>query len=163
MVPYLKLYQQLWLLDTLARQNIRLLCTIAGKMLMLRQKQHGFTIIELLVAIAIFGLTIPALAAAINNLVVLNNRSRDMAVANLIAESKAETLRGAGFNSLSPGTVDFTNELPAELASPKSASYTITNPEAGIAEIVINISYDDYNQVKNRQYKTVVSELGVGQ
>ena len=132
-------------------------------MLMLRKSQRGFTIIELLIAIAVFGLVIPALAAGINNLTVLNNRSRDLALANLIAESKAELLRNSGYNSLSPGTVSFTGELPAELAPPKSASYTVSNPSAGIAEIVINISYKDYSQTRSHEYKTVVSELGVGQ
>lgn len=130
---------------------------------MLRKDRSGFTIIELLIAIAVFGLVVPALAAGINNLTVLNNRSRDLALANLIAESKAELLRNAGYNSLAAGTTDFTGELPAELASPRSASYTVTNPEAGIAEVDITISYKDYNQTRTHNFKTVVSELGVGQ
>lgn len=127
------------------------------------QNSRGFTMIELLIAIAIFGITIPAIAAGINNLVVTNNRSRDLALANIIAENKAEELRNAGFNSLVPGTIDFSSELPNELAPPRSGSYTIANPSAGIAEIVIRLSYKDYSQTRNLEYKTIVSELGVGQ
>lgn len=123
----------------------------------------GFTIIELLISIGIFAIVIPALAVGINNLTVLNNRARDLALANLIAENKAEQLRNSGYNSLPTGTVSFTSELPPELASPKNGSFSITNPSAGLAEITINISYKDYGQTRNLQYKTVVSELGVGQ
>lgn len=127
----------------------------------------GFTIIELIVAIGIFGIVMPALAAGINNLTVLNNRARDLTLANLIAESKAELLRNTGYNSLNPGptpyTISFTNELPPELASPKSAEYTISQPQTGLAEIEVNISYKDYSQTKTVNYKTIVSELGVGQ
>lgn len=126
-------------------------------------KSHGFTVIELLITIAVFGIVLPAMAAGINNLIVLNNRARDLSLANLIAENKTEQLRNAGYNSLSVGTVSFSGELPAELAPPKSAIYTVTNPSAGLAEISITISYKDYSQTRSLQYKTRVSELGVGQ
>lgn len=119
--------------------------------------------LELLISIAVIAIVIPALAAGINNLTVLNNRARDLALANTIGESKAELLRNAGFNSLAPGTYNFTNELPSQLASPKSAAYTITNPSAGIIEVDINITYQDYGNSRTQQYKTIVSELGVGQ
>lgn len=134
-----------------------------GRALCLRGQKAGFTVVELLVAIAVFAVAVPALVAGINNLIVLNNRTRDLALANLIAESKAELLRGSGFISLRTGTFDFTQELPAELAPPRSASYTITSPEPGLAQIVITISYRDYNQIRTNTYKTLVSELGVGQ
>lgn len=132
-------------------------------MLSLSKDIKGFTMIELLIVIAIFGFVMPALAAGINNLVVLNNRARDLSLANIIAENKAEELRNSGYNSLSPGTVSFSNELPKELAPPKTAVYTVSNPEAGLAQVIIDISYQDYNQVKSLSYKTNVSELGVGQ
>jgi len=132
-------------------------------MLVLRKDKKGFTIIELLIAIGIFGLVVPALASGINNLTVLNNRARDLSLANLIAENKAEQLRNSGYNSLAVGTVSFNSELPAELAPPRTGSYNITKPGGGQAEIVVTISYKDYNQTKSVQYKTIVSELGVGQ
>lgn len=127
------------------------------------RKSDGFTIVELLVTIAVFGLIVPALTTGVNNLLVLSNRTRDLTLANILAENKAELLRSRGFNSLSLGTVSFTNELPDELSSPKSATYTITSPSLGLVEIDINISYRDYNQTRSLQYKTMVSELGVGQ
>lgn len=132
-------------------------------MLMLPKNQRGFTIIELLISIGIFAIIVPALAAGLNNLVVLNNRSRDLAIANLIAESKAEEVRNTGFNGLAVGTTDFSSELPDELANPKSASYTISNSTPGLLEVDISISYKDYSSTRTQSYKTIISELGVGQ
>ncbi len=132
-------------------------------MLHARRDEHGFTLLELLIAIGVFAVVITALTAGVQNLMSINNRSRDLALTNLIAESKAEQIRSAGFNSLSVGTVDFTAELPPELAAPKSATYTISNPSAGILEAVITITYQDYGEPRTQTYKTIISELGVGQ
>ncbi len=132
-------------------------------MLKLGKISTGFTIIELLVAIGIFGIVMPTLASGVNNLIVANNRARDLSLANMIAENKAEQLRNAGYNSLSPGTISFSGELPVELAAPRTGNYVISRPTPGLAEIVINVSYKDYSQIKTLQYKTIVSELGVGQ
>lgn len=127
------------------------------------KKSAGFTIIEILISLAVFAITIPAITISINNLIVLNNRSRDLALVNIIASNKAEQVRSAGYNSLNDGSVDFSNELSSEIASPKSATYTVSHPSTGVAEVLITISYKDYNQTRTQTYKTIVSELGVGQ
>ena len=132
-------------------------------MLLLKNNESGFTIIEILISLAILGVVIPTIATGINTLTVLNNRTRDLTLTNLSAENKAEKLRNQGFNSLDDGTFDFSSELPTELASPKSGTYTISNTEPGIKEITINISYRDYGNTRTLHYKTIVSELGVGQ
>src|ERR1700752_981244 len=99
----------------------------------MRINNKGFTVIELLIAIGVIALSVPSLFVALRNLEAVNDRARDLALANIIISNKAEQVRSAGFNSLSAGTVDFSNELPGTLAGPKSASYTVTIPTAGIA------------------------------
>jgi type II secretory pathway pseudopilin PulG len=127
------------------------------------KKEQGFTVVELVLTIAVFALVIPALVVGMNNLVVINNRARDLALVNMLAQNKVELLRSAGYNSAALGTTSFSSDLPTTLAGPKSASYTITNPEPSIKEIVVTISYKDYSQTKVVNYKTIISEIGVGQ
>jgi prepilin-type N-terminal cleavage/methylation domain-containing protein len=130
---------------------------------MLAKNKQGFTMLELLISIAILGIVVPALSLGLRGLIVLNNRSRDLALTSMVAENKVEQLRSSGFNSLTVGTYNFSNELPGEISNPKTATYTISNPSAGIKNIDINITYWDYTRTKTMIYKSVVSELGVGQ
>lgn len=130
---------------------------------MLKQDSSGFTIVELIVTIGICGILVPVLAAGLTNLTLLNNRSRDLALANMLAQNKAELLRSSGFNSVPAGTTSFTSDLPSSLSSPKSASYTVTVADAGIKEITIAITYKDINSPRTVNYKTLISEIGVSQ
>jgi type II secretion system protein I len=132
-------------------------------MVMFTKESKGFTVVELLVAIAIFGIVIPSLTAAVTSLTVLNNRARDLTLVNIIASNKAEQLRSSGFNSLNAGTYTFTAELPNEISNPKTATYTVDTATPGQAQITINITFKDYNRTITKTYRTVVSELGVGQ
>lgn len=130
---------------------------------MTAKHEQGFTLIELILTIAVFAIVMPAIAIGINNLTVINNRARDLALVNMLAQNKVESLRSAGYNSIPIGSTDFTPELPPTLASPKVANYTVTNSTPGIKEVLITISYRDYSQTKTVNYKTIISEIGVGQ
>lgn len=125
----------------------------------------GFTIAELVIAIVIMGIIIPAVALALTNLTALNHRARDLALASTAAQNKAETLRSKGYNNISPGTQSFSTELSNTIGSPKSANYTITNntPVTGIKQVDINITYTEYKVSRSLNYRTYISELGVGQ
>lgn len=128
-----------------------------------KNTQKGFTIVELVVTVVIAGIIIPAVALALNNLAAINHRARDYALANEIAQNKVETLRSDGYNSINTGTVNFSNELPASMGSPKSASYTITSPTTGEKQVDISISFTEYNATRSLKFRTYISELGVGQ
>lgn len=127
------------------------------------KKQDGFTIIELLVAIAVVGILVPTLVGFVNTLNRFNDRARDFTLVNSLAENKIESLRSVGYNSINTGTVSFTNEMPATLGSPRSASYTVTIPNTGIKQIDMTISYNDHGTTQSVVYKTYIGELGVGQ
>ena len=131
--------------------------------LMVKNNRSGFTVIELVVSIGVFAIIVPAMVVGVRNLIQLNTRARNLSVANIVAESKAEELRSLGFNALTLGTTDMSGELPIQLSNPNQATYEITNPSAGVAEITINITYNDFGNDRTLVYKTTVSELGVGQ
>lgn len=135
-----------------------------------KDKQAGFTIIELLIAIAIVGILVPTLAGFITTLNGLNDRARDLTLVNSIAENKAESLRSQGFTALSNGTFSFSNELPGTLGKPKSANYTVStindsggNATAGIKQVDVVITYNDHGKTQTSTYRTFIGELGVGQ
>lgn len=125
--------------------------------------REGFTVVELVITIVIMGFIIPAIAMALTNLSVINYQARDLTLTNMAAQSKVESLRSIGYNSVNTGTTSFTNELPGTLGSPKSASYTVTTPQTGIKQVDVSISYTEYKFSRTVAFRTYISELGVGQ
>lgn len=131
-------------------------------MVTMENKQRGFTLVEMLVSLTLFAILIPALTLGVSTLTQLNNRARDLTLISIVAENKIESLRSVGYNSVAVGTTDFSNELPQELASPKSASFTVTQ-NAGTKTIDVTVSYTDYRRLSTIRYKSLISETGVGQ
>jgi prepilin-type N-terminal cleavage/methylation domain-containing protein len=131
----------------------------------MKRPQNGFTVVELVTAIVVMGVVIPAVSIALTNLAVVNRIARDQALVNLVAQNKIESLRSSGYNSLNPGTISFTADLPSTLGSPRSANYTVTDntPTTGVKQIDVSISYTEYQQSRSLSYRTYISELGVGQ
>jgi type II secretory pathway pseudopilin PulG len=125
--------------------------------------EKGFTVIEVLIGIGIFALVVPSIIIAIVSLNQLNDRAADLTYANTIAERKIESLRSAGYNSMINGVYDFTNELTPTFTAPRQANYEVSTPENGIKEIVVNIKYTQQGILRELQYKSLISELGVAQ
>lgn len=125
--------------------------------------EHGFTIIELLITIAVVGILIPSLAGFITTLNRLNDRARDLVIINSLTENKVESLRSAGFISLNNGTIDFTNELPATIGEPRSAYYVISTPTTTTKQVDVTVEYNDHGTTQTLTYRTYVGEVGVGQ
>lgn len=132
---------------------------------MLMHKQAtGFTVIEVMVGIALFGAVMPSVILAVVGINRLNDRAADLTRANIVAERKMESIRSAGYNALTvDSTVDFSNELDSGFTGPKSANYTISEPTTGVRDITVTISYTDQGQTRNISYKSLISELGVAQ
>lgn len=126
-------------------------------------KELGFTVVEILIGIGLFGLIMPTIILAVVGVARLNDRAADLTRANILAEQKFESLRSAGYNSLSTGTVNFTSELDVSFSSPRAASYTISSPATGVKTIDVSIQYTDHGQSRTVSFKSQVSELGVAQ
>jgi prepilin-type N-terminal cleavage/methylation domain-containing protein len=130
---------------------------------MAQYKQAGFTIVELIVTIVLIGLLVPAITMTITTLNLINDRARDLASVHALAENKVESLRSVSFTGLANGTTTFTNELPASLATPRSATYTISAASPALKQVDVSISYNDHGQNRSISYRTYIGELGVGQ
>lgn len=123
----------------------------------------GFTVVELLLGIALFGVLMPVIVITMNNISAINDRSKDLAIANIFAENKIEEIRSIGYNSANTGTVDVTTALPATLGQDRSGSYTITEDIPGQKVISLTLTIDGRGGLRTLNYRSVVGELGVGQ
>jgi prepilin-type N-terminal cleavage/methylation domain-containing protein len=129
----------------------------------IRSDTRGFTIIELLVSILVAVVLIGALNVTTINHSRISQRGRDLTLSNSYAENKIEELRSRGYLDLSNGNTDVTNELPSELKAPRTGTLAITEPSAGLKNVVLTITYNDQGAVRTQIYTTYVGELGVGQ
>ncbi|HEX4774402.1 MAG TPA: prepilin-type N-terminal cleavage/methylation domain-containing protein [Candidatus Saccharimonadales bacterium] len=123
----------------------------------------GFTIVELLVTIAVAGILIGTLSEVVNNYLHLGQRGRYLNLANSYVEAKSEALRNIGYNSLNLGTTTITSELPSQLPPSRNATMTISSPMIGLKQVDITVSYTDQAQNNSYKYTTYIGELGVGQ
>lgn len=123
----------------------------------------GFTIVELLVTIAVAGVVIASMSEVVTSYVHTAQRGRYLNLANAYAEAKIEALRNTGYNGITLGTSSLTSELPNQLPPSRSASMTVTSPSGGIKQIVLTVTYKDQGQTSSYNYTTYVGELGVGQ
>lgn len=130
---------------------------------MTSKRPAGFTIVELLVTIALLALAVPALATLINTVSAINDRARDLASIHALVEHKLESLRSISYTGLNNGTTDFTTELPATVATPRNATYTISSHSASVKQIDVSVSYNDHGETRSLTYRTYIGELGVGQ
>ncbi len=126
------------------------------------KSEGGFTVLEIVIAIGLIGIVIPAMYLTSNSIVRINKSSRNIALANIAAENKIESLRSNGYNAINNGQTDFTSEVPKDLPKPNSAVMNVTT-SIGKKYIDLSISFKDSNRQRTVLYKTIVSETGVGQ
>jgi prepilin-type N-terminal cleavage/methylation domain-containing protein len=129
-------------------------------------KQTGFTIVELLITIALFAILVPSIASFMNFLTTLNSRARTISTINAMAENKLESIRSAGYLATPVASnVSFAaSEIPASIPSPKSAKYTVsTTSDPSVRKLTISISYNNHGTQETLNYATYLGQLGVGQ
>lgn len=130
---------------------------------MQKLKSPGFTIIELLITIAVFGFVIPSMTGLINTINGLNDRARELSIINALVENKVESLRSISFVGVNNDTYDFTSELPPTLAKPREATYVVSSVTSSLKQVDITVKYNNQGNEKVINYRTYLGELGVGQ
>ncbi len=129
----------------------------------LKKSTAGFTLVELLVSIAVGAIVIASLNLLVSGYLHVSQRGRYLSLANSYVEGKIEALRNTGYNGLSTGTTSVTSELSTQLPPSRNGSMQITSPSAGLKKIDITVSYKDQGLTQTYSYTTYVGELGVGQ
>ena len=130
---------------------------------MLKKIQKGFTVVEMLLGIALFGILIPVIIIGLTSISNLNDISKDIVIANIYAENKIEELRSLGYNSIATGTTSITSTLPATLGKNRSGSYTVSDVTTGQKQVTVTIVVESRGTTKTLNYRSIIGELGVGQ
>ena len=127
-----------------------------------KNNSQGFTIVEMLLGIALFAILIPTLIVALNTISLLNENSKDLAIANIYAENKIEEMRSLGYNSIVAGTTNITAQLPTSLGKNRSGTLTVTDATSQ-KSITLSITIESRGRTRTLNYKSIIGELGVGQ
>jgi len=91
-------------------------------------------------------------------------RSLHYNIAVLADRTEIESLRNNGYDSLTPGsTINFTSSLPSILPSNKSGVVTISEPVAGLRQVVAKITYTEFNQTTTIMLTSDIGIIGIGQ
>jgi prepilin-type N-terminal cleavage/methylation domain-containing protein len=131
---------------------------------MIKNRQGGFTLIELIVAISLMGLIIVGLTNLYITVETLQRKSYHLEIATRAGEKQIESLRNSQYGALVPDTtLDFSADLPAELPDPKSASFYVSEPELGLRRVDITISYKDGGGTKTVKQSSFIGIIGIGQ
>lgn len=127
------------------------------------KNSEGFSIVELIISIVVGVTFISSMNLVVNNYTNLGKRGRNLVLANSYAEAKMEALRNKGFQSIALGTSDLTSELPSQLPQPRGATLIVSQPQAGLKQVDVSVSYNDLGISRSYSYRTYIGELGVGQ
>lgn len=128
-----------------------------------KTSESGFTIPELLITLIVGAIFVTALNSIVISQSYLAEKNQGLILANAFIEGKVESLRSIGFNGLSDGTTNITNELPTELKAPRSASVVVSSESSATKRVILSLSYNEEGKTRSYTYGTFIGELGVGQ
>ncbi|HET7320325.1 MAG TPA: prepilin-type N-terminal cleavage/methylation domain-containing protein, partial [Candidatus Saccharimonadales bacterium] len=109
----------------------------------IRNTSEGFTLVELLVAIAVGAIVVASLNVMVSGYLHVSQRGRYLNATNSFVEGKVEALRNSGYNAVPAGTSSLTSQLPSMLPPSRSASMTVSSPSSGLKQVDITVSYKD--------------------
>jgi prepilin-type N-terminal cleavage/methylation domain-containing protein len=134
--------------------------TIQGK----RNRQGGFTLVELMVTIVVLGLVIAGVGGLYYVMQITEVKSQRLDIAMRAARTKIESLRNNGYNSLTPGSnINFTGELPSSLPAGKTGTVVVSQPLPELRRVDVTVQYSDYGKQQTVTLSSNIGVLGIGQ
>lgn len=129
----------------------------------MQQKEKGFTLVELVVSIAIIGVVVTTVTGLFMMVHSIQRRSLYLEVATRAAQREMESLRNNNYNNLTPGqTINFTNDLPSTLRN-KSGTVEVSEPTPGLKRVDITVGYDEGSTPKEVKLSSLIGVLGITQ
>lgn len=121
------------------------------------QNCRGFTHVEMMIALLIFGLGVLGLAQALPNGIQLRDRARRMSVATALAQQQVESLRNLPFthaNLSAGGHTDAGN--PVDGAYSRSWTVVDNDPVVGMKRVSVTVSYPTSSPDSTATFTTLI-------
>jgi len=141
-------------------------CPIHKKILNYLTKNYGFSIVELVIVIAVAG-AIVLVVANIPNSIGLIGKSKNESIAKEAATQKIETVRGQTYSNLANGTTPILDQRVSTLpggtgtTSIEDCPISICPTAQSIKKVTVTISWTEKNAPKSVILTTLVSDGGL--
>lgn len=129
------------------------------------QHQSGFTIIETMVVIAVFGMAIAAMASFFATLQTTQRNAQYLESATNAAKDEIELLRNSNYTLLAPNTtINFTNNLPNDLPQNKQGFAAISDPGLpNLKRVDVTITYTVGSNNRTVKMTSLIGASGLAQ
>ncbi len=131
----------------------------------MKRDQSGFTLVELIVAIAVTGLVLGGIVNLYIGIQTMQRRTYHTELATRAGERQVESLRNAQYINLEPGVdIDFSDDLPADLPSPKTGTVVVSEPSEGLRRVDVTITYRDGSSgSRTVKQSSLIGVIGIAQ
>ena len=127
-------------------------------------RQAGFTLVELLISIAVIGIVGVGIAALFYTVQYTQRRALYHDTATRAVQREIEVLRNSSYNSLPNGQdIIFTNDLPDILPGNKSGRVRVSEPTPGIKRVDVVVIYYDKGQKQEVNMSSLIGVIGIAQ
>lgn len=128
------------------------------------KKETGFTIVELLVTIAIIGITAGSLASLFISIRNIQQQTVYADSATRAAQREIESLRNDNYSALTPGqTIDFTSQLPNSLPPGSSGTVQVSQPSTDLRRVDVTVTYKSDGNQHDTTLSSLIGVIGITQ
>lgn len=129
----------------------------------MKNTQAGFTIVELLVTIAIIGITTASVSSIFISIQHVQQQTTYTDMATRAAQREIETLRNDNYAELTPGqTLDFSSQLPNALPN-ATGSAVVSQPTNDLRRVDVSVSYKSEGTQRTIELSSLIGVIGITQ
>ena len=128
------------------------------------RKDAGFSLVELTVTIFVTAVVFMSISNLFLTIQRAQRQTSYLETATRAAQREIEVLRNNQYNQLTPGEdIDFTDDLPDELRSPRSGTVEVSEPIAGLRRVDVTVTYRDGGDQRKVKLSSLIGVLGITQ